>query len=738
MENQDLQPETQVNAQPENQSEDVLMNPTADVNITTASDEPKEVDNQQIITETEKAVIIDEIQSTHQSATEPVLIDEEKEIPGLDDDSQTDVNQQLITDAEKSVIIEDIQSTRLPIPEKVKEESSVQSKEPEAMNEVILPVGDEQVAVVEPLLVIHESEHETEEEELEHDYSGSNKQQLVEMLEEAVLDKDVSKIKNSVAAIKVFFLKLNKEDIENELDQFIKDGGDKETYAHVDDPLELRFKAAFNIYKDNKAHHNEIIEKQKIENLKHKTAILDELKSLISSEETLKKTYDEFKILQDKWKEIGQVPVGDISNLWNSYHFLVEKFFDKVKINRELRDLDLRKNLEAKIEICEKTEELLLEPSVIKSFKLLQKYHEDWKEIGPVPQDKKDEVWERFKIATDKINVIRREHYASIHDEQMTHYQAKLALCEKAEEVISESVEGLNAWQQKSNEISDLFQVWKSIGQAPKKQNDEVWIRFKAAMDVFFENKKEYFGKLKEVQLENYNQKINLCAQAESLKDSTDWRNTTEQIKKLQEDWKAIGPVPRRNSDKIWKRFRAACDEFFKIKAEHFDGMRGREDENLQKKEELIKQIESFEVTKDRTTNLDSLKAFQRSWMEIGHVPIKVKDQLQITYRKAIDALFDKMKITEKEFNAGEYRSHFDNQRRDTDTGGSDGIRRERTALSQKIQKLREEIALWENNIGFFANSKQADIMKAEYEKKINNAKNDLKLLEIKQKALKD
>ena len=211
-----------------------------------------------------------------------------------------------------------------------------------------------------------------------------------------------------------------------------------------------------------------------------------------------------------------------------------------------------------------------------------------------------------------------------------------------------------------------------------------------------------------------------------------------ELIKKLQEDWKAIGPVPRRNSDKIWKRFRAACDEFFKNKAEHFDGMRGREDENLQKKEELIKQIESFEVTKDRTTNLDSLKAFQRTWMEIGHVPIKVKDQLQITYRKAIDALFDKMKITEKEFNAGEYRSHFDNQRRDSDAGGSDVIRRERSALSQRIQKLREEIALWENNIGFFANSKQADIMKAEYEKKISNAKNDLKLLEIKQKALKD
>jgi hypothetical protein len=692
MENLDLQPENQVNAQPVEQSEIELIQDTAAMEIVSAVEE-------------------------------------------------TEVNevQQIITEAEKNVIIASIQSDRLPETENLTEKITVQSEiqaEITGIVETVIPVAEKSENHHE--LVIHESEHDLDEEDLEHDYSELNKLQLVEMLEEAVLDKDVAKIKNKVAAIKVFFLKLNKEDIETELEQFIKDGGDKESYAHVDDPLELRFKTAFNIYKDNKAHHNEILEKQKVENLKHKTAILDELKHLISSEETLKKTYDEFKLLQDKWKEIGQVPVSEISNLWNSYHFLVEKFFDKVKINRELRDLDLKKNLEAKIEICEKTEELLLETSVIKSFKLLQKYHEDWKEIGPVPQDKKDEVWERFKIATDKINVIRREHYASIHDEQMNHYQAKLALCEKAEEVISESVEGLNAWQQKSNEISDLFQLWKSIGQAPKKQNDEVWTRFKAAMDVFFENKKDYFGKLKEQQLENYNQKINLCAQAEALKESTEWRKSTELIKKLQEDWKAIGPVPRRNSDKIWKRFRAACDEFFKNKAEHFDGMRGREDENLQKKEELIKQIESFEVTKDRTTNLDSLKAFQRTWMEIGHVPIKVKDQLQITYRKAIDALFDKMKITEKEFNAGEYRSHFDNQRRDSDAGGSDVIRRERSALSQRIQKLREEIALWENNIGFFANSKQADIMKAEYEKKISNAKNDLKLLEIKQKALKD
>jgi hypothetical protein len=691
MENQELQqPENQVSAQSEESSENVMNQATETVESVTSAPE-----------ELIEAIIL------------PVI------------------------SAEEAIIIRSaVQPDRLPV-----EEKEIVT-EPEKVTEAIIQEEEKvpEIAVTEELhidAIAHEADHDVEEEDLEHDYSELNKLQLVELLEETVLEKDVAKIKNKVAAVKVYFLKLNKEDIETELEQFIVDGGDKESYNHVDDPLEIRFKAAFNIYKENKAHHNELLEKQKGENLKLKAAILDELKNLISSEETLKKTYDEFKALQDKWKEIGQVPAGEISNLWNTYHFLVEKFFDKVKINRELRDLDLKKNLEAKIELCEKTEELLLEPSVIRSFKLLQKFHEDWKEIGPVPQDKKDEVWERFKIATDKINAIRREHYASLQEEQMNHYQAKIMLCEKAEELNNEVVDGLNAWQQKSNEIGELFRLWKSIGQAPKKLNDEVWTRFKAGMDVFFENKKEYFGKLKEQQLENYNQKLSLCAQAEALKESNEWRKATDQIKKLQEDWKQIGPVPRRNSDKIWKRFRSACDEFFKHKAEHFDGMRGREDENLQKKEELIKQIESFEVTRDRNTNLASLKAFQRSWMEIGHVPIKVKDQLQITYRKAIDELFDKMKLTEKEFNANEYRSHFDHPRRESDSG-NDNIRRERTALSQKIQKLREEIALWENNIGFFANSKQAGIMKAEYEKKISSAKDDLKLLEIKQKALKD
>lgn len=646
------------------------------------------------------------------------------------------INSRQMTDAEILVIKNGIASNQLPVEEKTTSEEKIEADNPaKQVADIIKP---KEVSEIQQLIAPDQpyDDEEDDDDEPTHDFSTLNKLQLVELLEETVQEVDISKIKEKVSAIKVYFLKLNKEDIEHEMEQFIADGGDKDSYTHVDDPLETRFKAAFGKYKESKAHFNELLEKQKQENLQLKNTILEELKLLIASEETLKKTYDEFKVLQDKWKSIGQVPAGEVNNLWNNYHFLVEKFFDKVKINRELRDLDLKKNLESKIELCEKAEELLLEKSITKSFKLLQKYHDEWKEIGPVPQDKKDEIWDRFKVATDKINVLRREHYAQIQEEQMTNYEAKVALCEKAEEISTDNLNSVSSWQKKSNEVSELFKVWKSIGQAPKKLNDEIWTRFKASMDNFFDAKKAFFSVIKEQQMENYNRKLDLCVEAESYNESTDWRKTTDQLKRLQQEWKKIGPVPRRHSDKIWKRFRAACDSFFSRKSEHFTGLKANEEENLQKKKALLEKIEAFEVKKSRSENLDAAKAFQREWMEIGFVPIKVKDQLQLQYRKAIDGLFDKMKISESELSASEYRGMVENMKDDPDS--RDRVRRERNALTAKVAKLREEINLWENNIGFFAQSKQAEIMKAEYEKKISRAKNDLKVLESKLKVIMD
>ncbi len=617
------------------------------------------------------------------------------------------------------------------MPEAVQTEVTDVNPIEETENEVV-----EDINALTDLGMGVDDDEENEETETEYDFSTLNKLQLIEILEETVQDTDVVKIKDKVVSIKSNFLRICKEERDQEMEQFILDGGDKDNYEHVEDPLEIRFRAAFNIFRDNKNKFNESLEEQKVANLQQKNAILEELKQLINSEETLKKTYDEFRALQDRWKEIGQVPATEITNLWNNYHFLIEKFYDKVKINRELRDLDLKKNLEAKIELCEKTEELLLEKSVTKAFKLLQKYHDEWKEIGPVPQEKKDEIWERFKNTTDKINQIRREHYSKIQDEQQANLDAKVAICEKIEELLNDSINSIGAWQKKSNEVNELFKVWKSIGPAQKKQNDEIWNRFKGSMDLFFSNKKEFFSKLKEQQIENYNRKIQLCVEAEALAESKEWKKATDQIKKLQEEWKKVGPVPKRHSDKIWKRFRSACDTFFTSKSEHFSGVKGVEEENLRLKKELLERIKAYEIKSGRSENMEAIKGFQREWMAIGYVPMKYKDSTQNEYRKLIDGLFDKMKATENEISTAEYRNMVEGMKDDPES--REKVRRERNILTNKITKLREEIIVLENNIGFFSNSKQSELMRAEYEKKINRAKNEVKVLETKLRILNE
>ena len=626
---------------------------------------------------------------------------------------------------EKKKIVKLNQSTILP--------GSVRIKVSTLFEEVI--PQDE----VLPDIVINEDIEEDEEMEAAEatlDIEGKSKEELAAMLEEIVNEPDVAKIKDQVTAIRVRFMKLNKEDLDKEMEAFLEGGGDKESYQHELDEAEKRFNTAFGIFKANRAKQNELMDAQKVENLAQKKAILEELKQLIASEETLKKTYDDFRALQEKWKGIGQVPATENANLWNTYHFLVEKFFDKVNINRELRDLDMKKNLDAKIVLCERAEELLNEKSMAKAFKELQKLHEEWKEIGPVPQDKKDEIWERFKAATDKINAIRREHYSKIQEEQNANLETKTALCEKAEELLAEENTTINAWQKKSEELSELFKVWKTVGPAPKKQNEDIWARFKGTMDTFFAKKKEFFASLKDKQTENLERKINLCIEAEGLQESTEWKKATERFKKMQEEWKTIGPVPKRHADKIWKRFRAACDTFFSRKAEHFGGLKEEETANLAAKQAIIEEIKNFELKPSRAENMDAIKALQKRWIEIGHVPMKYKDSINTEYRNAVDALFDRMRNNQNEITTNEYKEMVELMKDDPESG--DKMRREKTNLANKIQKLRDEISVLENNIGFFSNSKNSELMKAEYEKKINKAKNDLKVLEAKLKIIND
>jgi len=576
-------------------------------------------------------------------------------------------------------------------------------------------------------------------EEVVEKYDTYDREKLVEILEETVKEENILKIKTKVALIKVAFLRLSKEHRQTMLDNHLKEGGTREKYTATPDPLVEKFNQVFETYKRNKVKFNEQQEVVKLRNLDAKKAILEELKALINSEETLKKTYDQFKDLQVKWKEVGLVPSTEINNLWQNYHFLVEKFFDKVKISKELRDLDLKKNLERKIELCEKAEELILEQSAVRSFQQLQKYHEQWKEIGPVPQDKRDEIWERFKTTTDTINERRREHYNVLAKDQDSNLLAKTALCEKAEQMASLEIDTLKDWQERTREINELLTVWKTIGPAPKKNNDEIWERFKSYLNAFFASKKEFFSKIKQEQLNNFNIKLDIVKQAEALKDSTDWRKTTQELINLQKEWKNIGPVPRKHSDKIWKRFRSACDEFFHNKAKFFSTVVESEKENLEKKLDLIRRIEEWDAGKDKSANLEALKGFQREFTEIGHVPIKDKNKVHDAFRQAINKHLDGLKISSSDIRPNsEYRPRHESS---SDNSGDRYQRRggnEWGGLSNKISKLREEILLWENNIGFLAHSKKADLLKQEFEKKIDDAKAELAQLEAKLKSMQE
>ena len=620
-----------------------------------------------------------------------------------------------------------------PLPTESNQTEQVKTEELPA--ELVPPLAEDQEEHEEELAAEHES-HETQ-----VNYDQLTRTELVDILEKVVKEDDINAIKTTIALIKVAFLRKKKEEsltkYEAALGQEseVKEGEVKPELPPEQDELDLRFNETFNIYKANKARFLEEQEKLKHENLKKKFQIIEDLKQLINSEETLKKTYDEFKVLQDRWKNVGMVPRGEINNLWQNYHFLVEKFFEKVKVNKELKDLDLKKNLEAKMALCEKTEELLLETSILKSFKKLQKYHEEWKEIGPAPADKKDEIWERFKNATDKINERRREHYSRIEGEQGKNLETKTALCEQGEEVLTIKNESVKEWQEQTNKVNELLQIWKSIGPVPQKVNSEIWNRFKTSLDGFFSNKKEFFDKLKDQQLHNYNLKVELCMQAESLKANTDWKTTSQELIRLQGEWKKIGPVPKKHSDKIWKRFRAACDEFFHAKSAYFSNIQAHEDENLAKKNDLLQRLKEFQFSEDKNANLETLKNFQREWTDIGHIPMKDKDRVQNEFRAIVNEHLDHLKISEIEISTMNYQNRMDHLKNDPNARRVMG--REKELLIGKISKLKEDVNLWENNIGFLAKSKNAAILREEFENKINKTKSELKVMEAKLKILK-
>jgi peroxiredoxin family protein len=380
--------------------------------------------------------------------------------------------------------------------------------------------------------------------------------------------------------------------------------------------------------------------------------------------------------------------------------------------------------------LCEKAEELLLETNIMNAFKALQELHERWREIGPVPADMRTEMWERFKEATSKINKKHQEYFVNLKSEQKKNLEAKVILCEKAEELCNQEIRSNRDWTRLSNEMMELQKVWKTMGYAPKKDNNKIYMRFRNACDAFFNKKREFYSIVKEEQDNNLQLKTDLCMQAEAIQGSSEWKKTTEELIALQQRWKEIGPVPFKVSDKIWKRFRTACDAFFERKSKHYAEVDDSFESNLQKKKDLIQEIEGFLITDNAEESLTKLKEFQRQWAEIGFVPLKDKEEIIDKYRAVINKKFDELQIDEERKSLFKFKTKLENIM--DKANGDQRIRQEREKYITKLRQLESEIVLWENNIGFFTKSKNAESMIKEVELKIENAKSSIILLKKK------
>lgn len=488
--------------------------------------------------------------------------------------------------------------------------------------------------------------------------------------------------------------------------------------------IERAFKELYARYKGRRAVYFQNLEKEKQDNLDKKLEVIDELRNLVENTEDLNRSYPEFRALQARWREVGPVPQARVKDIYETYQHYVEKFYDYVKINNELRDLDFRKNLEAKTALCERAEALEKSPNVVEAFAQLQKLHEEWKEFGPVAKEYREEIWDRFRAATSRINKMHQSYFENLKVQQKENLMAKTALCEKAEGLAQKEINDSNGWNAVTKEFEDIQKEWRKIGFASKKDNQKIYDRFRAACDKFYNRKRDFYVEFKEQMTSNMDRKIALCEQAEAVMDSTDWKKTTDFLITLQKQWKEIGPVSRKKSDQVWARFRAACDHFFDKKEKNYGGIDPQYVENLNAKQAIVDEVNAYVSSGDLREDEKAARAFADRWNAVGFVPFKEKDKIQEAYRSAMSARFPDFRIS----GGGRGKaSRGRGPRLETSPA-----RQERDRLLQKFRKLESEIATYENNIGFFASSKKADSLVKEFQKKIDAAKEELAELEEK------
>ncbi len=593
---------------------------------------------------------------------------------------------------------------------------------------------------VKHLEVFTEHHEEVEAEPLEN-FGHMSKEELVAKVEALCKENDINVVKNSVNAAREAFLLIYNQEKELALASFLEGGGVKEDFEFKDS-LEERFSEAYKHFQKRRSEFVLGQEKIRSENLRQKNEILQQMKNILQKEEDMSKAFNEFHDLQAKWRSIGPVPPQHMNDLWMTYKLYSDRFYEFIRLNRELQDLEMKKNLEMKMHLCERAEELLLEPSLNKALQEIQALQHKWREIGAVPREKRTEIWVRFKAAVDKIFENKRSYLDSQRKFFDDNLQAKNALIEKVEEFLKEKFNKHQQWQDGLKRLLELQTEWRKIGPAGKEQNDTIWHKFKSLCDQFFRNKDEFYKGKKQEFAANLQAKTELCIQAESLKESSDWKNTANELIRLQQEWKKLGPAGSQN-EKIWQRFKAACDAFFNRKTAHFSDQDQAQSGNLEQKNELIKTVEAYSLPADPNEAIEQLKAFQRTFTEIGLVPLKQKDDIQQRFRAAIQVHFDALKAKP------EYKQSFrqrndrpernDRQERSykpqhQEGGGNE----EQRNLLNKVNKLSGEVQLWENNLGFFANSKNAAALRQEYEDKIQHAKEEINKLKSKLQELKN
>jgi len=557
------------------------------------------------------------------------------------------------------------------------------------------------------------------EESSEDRFAGKSKEELVGLFARMLEEQPVQSIRRDVEALKIAFYRLRRAEVEAARRRFVEEGGAEEDFTPAVDGVETQLKELFREYRRRRDEFIANLEAEKERNLKIKLEIIEELKELVNSDETLNHTFTKFRELQQRWKETGIVPQQQVKDLWETYNLHVENFYNFIKINKELRDLDLKKNYEQKVALCEQAEALLLEPSIVEAFHKLQKLHDEWRETGPVANEYKEALWERFKAASSRINKQHQEHFEALKAEQVKNLGLKTELCVATEELAAQPLTTRKEWNRASDRLLEIQKTWKTIGFAPKKDNNRIYERFRTACDRFFEAKRLFYAGVKAEMEHNLQLKLELCEAAESLSGSEEWKKATDELIALQARWKQIGAVARRHSDAVWKRFRAACDKFFERKSAHFASVDGEHEENLRRKLALLDEMEAADV---KAGGYEVIRDFQRRWGEIGFVPIKQKDAVQKRYKAAVDALFSVLRGSERDRSMDRFREKVSTLK----ASGDRRLRSERERLYNKVRQLEQEIALLENNIGFFAKSKNAEALVADVRAKIDRARGEM------------